>query len=127
MLTRSLGVSAALALGLFPFHAAQAQLPKSARLFEQYCITCHGNVQSQQAPDVNALRRIAPEAIYDVLTNRSTHAQARQLADDERRAIAEYLGGRNFMAANAGDAAKMPNACRNNPPITGLSAAPAWN
>ena len=76
MLTRSLGVSAALAMGLFPFHAAQAQLPKSARLFEQYCITCHGNVQSQQAPDVNALRRIAPEAIYDVLTNRSTHAQA---------------------------------------------------
>jgi polyvinyl alcohol dehydrogenase (cytochrome) len=127
MLTRFAGISATLALGLFPFHAAQAQLPKSARLFEQNCITCHGNVQTQQAPDVNALRRMTPEAIYEVLTTRSTHAQARQLADDERRAIAEYLGGRNLMAANAGDAAKMPNACRSNPPITGLSAAPAWN
>jgi polyvinyl alcohol dehydrogenase (cytochrome) len=127
MLMRFAGISATLVLGLFPFHAAQAQLPKSARLFEQNCITCHGNVQSQQAPDANALRRLAPEAIYDVLTTRSTHAQARQLADDERRAIAEYLGGRNLMPANAGDAAKMPNACRSNPPITGLSAAPAWN
>ncbi len=127
MLTRFAGILATLVLGLLPFRAAHAQLPKSARLFEQNCITCHGNVQSQQAADVNALRRMTPEAIYEVLTTRSTHAQARQLADDERRAIAEYLGGRNFMAANAGDAAKMPNACRSNPPITSLSAAPAWN
>ena len=103
MLMRFAGFSATLVLGLFPFHAAQAQLPRSARLFEQSCITCHGNVQSQQAADVNALRRMTPEAIYEVLTTRSTHAQARQLADDERRAIAEYLGGRNLMAANAGD------------------------
>ena len=124
---RSLVRCAVASIGLASFGSAWAQLPKSGRLFEQNCLTCHANAPSPQAEDVTKLRRMTPEAIVDALGRSAAHAQARQLPDADQRAIAEYLSGRNFMAGNTGDAAKMPHACPSNPPIASLSGAPAWN
>jgi polyvinyl alcohol dehydrogenase (cytochrome) len=121
------GIPGATLLVLVVFVPAQAQLPKSSRLFEQNCLMCHTNLDSRLAPDTTALRQIAPEAIYQVLNTSATHQPLRQLPDDDKRAIAAYLSGRNFTGATAGDAQSMPNACPNNPPLTSLTAAPAWN
>ena len=78
-------------------------------------------------PDATALRQMTPEAIYDALHKGDGHAPARQLSDADRRSIGEYLSGRNVMGSTAGDASAMPNVCAANPPITSLSAMPAWN
>ena len=107
--------------------AAIAQLPKSGRLFEQNCVMCHGNVAGRPAPEAGALRRLTPEAIVQALAAGSAHERARQLSEEDQRAIGEFLSGRNYMAAGAGEAAKMPNACKSNPGITSLTSAPAWN
>jgi polyvinyl alcohol dehydrogenase (cytochrome) len=106
---------------------ALAQLPKSARLFEQNCLMCHGNVKTGQTPDANALRRMAPEAIVTEIGKGSAHEPLARLSDVDRRAIAEYLAGRNFMAPNQGDTQRMPNACSTNSGVTSLTASPAWN
>src|SRR5579864_3437051 len=127
MFKRFPGIPAAALVALVAFVPAQAQLPKSSHLFEQNCLMCHTNLDSKRAPDTTALRQIAPETIYQVLNTSATHQPLRQLPDDDKRAIAEYLSGRNFTGATAGDAQSMPNACPNHPPLTSLTAAPAWN
>jgi len=107
--------------------SAVAQLPKSARLFEQNCLGCHGNGPGQRGPDATALRQMTPEAIVQALASGAAHQQARQLSDADQRAIGVFLNGRNFMGGNAGDASAMPNKCANNPGISSLTSAPAWN
>ena len=116
----------ALAAALMLCAPAFAQLPKSARLFEQNCLMCHGNVRSGPA-DANALRQMTPEAIFDAIGKSAAHEPLARLSEDDRRAIAVYLAGRNFMAPNQGDARRMPNACAASPGITSLTATPAWN
>jgi polyvinyl alcohol dehydrogenase (cytochrome) len=101
-----------------------AQLPKSAKLFDQNCVSCHANTAGSAGPEAGALRKLTPEAIVAKL---DSHGAAAALSNDDKRAIAEYLSGRNYMAPGSGDAAKMPNACKGNPPITSLTTAPAWN
>ncbi len=103
---------------------ALAQLPKSAKLFEQNCIRCHANVPGSAGPGAAVLRRLEPEAIVAKL---ASHPAGGVLPDADQRAIAEYLSGRNLMAAGEGDAAKMPNACKGNPPLPSLTSGPAWN
>lgn len=103
---------------------ATAQLPKSAKLFEENCISCHANIPGSPGPEAGALRRLAPEAI---VTKIGSHGAVSSLAEADKIAIAEYLSGRNFMAPGQGDAAKMANACKGNPPITSLKGAPLWN
>ena len=115
------------ALSLVPVNLLNAQLPKSGRLFEQNCVMCHPNSPGGQGPEAGTLRRLAPEAIVQKLADGSAHAQARQLSEADQRAIAEFLSGRNYMVPGTGDAAKMPNVCRTNPPISSLTEAPAWN
>jgi polyvinyl alcohol dehydrogenase (cytochrome) len=105
---------------------APAQSPEAGRLFEQSCMTCHGNPAIEKAPDPSVLRQMAPEAIYKALTSGAMVPQAEKLTDAQKRIIAEYLGGRNIVEGS-GDAARMANQCGSNPPITTLSATPAWN
>src|ERR1700692_3524026 len=107
--------------------AAIAQSPQAARLFDQSCTSCHSETLGKRTPDATALRQMTPEAIYDALNKGEAHASARQLTDADRRSIGEYLSGRNFMGSNAGESSAMPNVCTSNPPITSLSATPAWN
>ena len=107
--------------------SALAQLPKSARLFEQNCLGCHGYGPGQRGPDATALRQRTPEAIVQALAKGEAHMQARQLSNDDQRAIGTFLNGRNFMGGNEGEASVMPNKCAANPGISSLSSAPAWN
>jgi polyvinyl alcohol dehydrogenase (cytochrome) len=122
-----LPAAALLVWGFLSFDSARAQLPKSARLFDQNCLGCHPNVRSGSAPDVTALRQMTPEAIYQTLTTRASHLQASQLSNEEKQWIAEYLSGRNMMLGITADAKQMPNVCRSNPSMKNLSSAPAWN
>src|SRR6266700_4032885 len=71
-----------------------AQTVANLRLFEQHCTNCHGNPAGPKgALDGLKLRQMAPEAIYAAL-GRAPHANVP--SDQEKRAIAEYLGGRKI-------------------------------
>jgi polyvinyl alcohol dehydrogenase (cytochrome) len=97
-------------------------------VFEQNCASCHvSGSPDQRAPDRQTLMKLSPEAIYAALTTGPMSEQAKNLTDVQKRAIANFLSGRPFGSADAGDAAKMPNHCASSSSLTGQSAAPRWN
>lgn len=100
---------------------------KGQALYEQTCATCHDNPSGSRTPDVKALMSLTPEAIYNQVTAGAMVAQAQKLTDPEKRAVAEFLGGRPLDLNSSGSASTMPNRCSNNPPIGDPAAAPAWN
>ena len=96
-------------------------------IFGNYCESCHGNPKVDSAPAPAMLKKLSPEKIYQTLTTGDMVTQARDLTDQQKRDIAEWVGGRKLGAADAGDGRKMPNQCASNPPIHDLNSAPSWN
>ncbi|MEQ1948592.1 MAG: PQQ-binding-like beta-propeller repeat protein [Bryobacteraceae bacterium] len=101
--------------------------PNGNRLFDQSCTTCHGNANVERAPAPAVLRGMTPEKIYEALTTGAMQVQAKDLADDAKRAIAEYLGDRKLGAALVAGSKLMPNQCAANPALADISSKPAWN
>src|SRR6185437_16858664 len=65
-------------------------------LFNDHCANCHGNPQVEQAPSPATLKQMVPEHIYEVITSGVMQAMAAGLTDEQKREIAEYLGGRKI-------------------------------
>ena len=51
---------------------------------------------------------------------------AANLSDQDKRLIAEWVGGRKLDTDSVGAADKMPNQCASHPPVR-ESTAPGWN
>src|SRR5215813_11984575 len=114
---------------------ADAQVASGTiRQFEEHCATCHRNAgvapnpDAKQAPTLDALRKLTPEAVYAVMTSKPTppHAQ-KDLTDLLRRGFAEFVGGRKIGSVPAGDAKAMPNQCGAGSKLADPSTMPAWN
>lgn len=98
---------------------ALAQAPARQRLgtefgisaFERECSKCHGNEAVERAPSPAAIRQMPPERIYAAITTGIMQTQAANLNDEQKRRLAEYMGGRPLGSADLGDASKMPNRC----------------
>jgi polyvinyl alcohol dehydrogenase (cytochrome) len=96
--------------------------------FEKNCSKCHGNVNSQgSAATRESLMKLSPEAIYSTLTTSSMIDHSKNLTDDQKRLIAQHLGGRPFGVADVGDAKAMSNRCAANPPLSDPSSGVFWN
>ena len=67
-----------------------------------------------------------PERIYEAITTGPMKTMAARLTDDEKRLLAEYMGGRKLDLSDVGDAKNMPNVCPTHPPVKDMNA-PAWN
>src|SRR5215813_4191870 len=103
------------------------------RLFEERCATCHRNpgvpraAGAEQAPDIDALRKLSPDTVYAAMTMNPTpaHAQAQaELMDIVKRGFAEFVGGRKLGSAPAGDPKAMTNQCGGDAKFANPSAAP---
>lgn len=94
--------------------------------FERECTKCHGNPAVERAPTPAAIRQMSPERIYTALTTGVMQAQGANLSDEQKRRLAEYMGGRPLGSAAQGDAAQMPNHCPAQA-ISDLSKSPEWN
>lgn len=94
-------------------------------IFGNYCESCHGKVEA--APTPAMLKKMTPEHIYLALTKGDMVAMAKDLSDQQKRDIAEWVGGRKLAAAESGDASKMPNVCSTNPTIKDVTSTPSWN
>jgi polyvinyl alcohol dehydrogenase (cytochrome) len=98
------------------------------RVFQQRCVTCHGNPDaSVKAPDPAALRQMPPERILEALTTGVMQIQGRTLSDLDKRRVAEALSARRMGATESGDAKRMRNVCSANPALGDLAAKPNWN
>ncbi len=71
-----------------------------AGLYADHCAQCHeGGVP--RAPHSVKFQILGPTAIYEALTRGVMQAQAAGLTDEEKRALAEYLGGAALPTATA--------------------------
>ena len=97
------------------------------RNFGDRCASCHGNPKVPDAPDPLVLKRMTPEHIYQVLTVGDMKDIAKNIPDDDKRAIATFLAGRRMSDGDRGAAKAMPNVCTSSPPVRSLTSVPAWN
>ena len=95
-------------------------------VFQQHCVSCHGNPAFQSAPAPATLRSMSPERIYTALTTGVMKSVGDTLSEEDRRRVSESLAGQLLGTARAGDAATMPNRCASNPPLHEVGRAD-WN
>ena len=103
------------------------------RLIDQRCANCHRNPVADRksdvegAPEWTTLRQMAPEAILQSITKGAMRVHAEDVADEVKRAMAEYISGRKFAPLAAGAASSMPNRCTAGGAMRDLATAPLWN
>src|SRR5580698_7098994 len=95
--------------------------------FERECTKCHGNAAVDRAPSPAAIRQMPPERIYAAITTGIMQTQASSLTDEQKRRLAEYMGGRPLGSAAVGDASQMPNRCAAGATLSDPSKGAAWN
>jgi polyvinyl alcohol dehydrogenase (cytochrome) len=95
--------------------------------FERECTKCHGNAAVDRAPSPAAIRQMPPERIYAAITTGIMQSQAANLTDEQKRRLAEYMGGRPLGSAALGDAGQMPNRCAAGAALPDPSKGAAWN
>ncbi len=96
--------------------------------FERECTKCHGNAAVDRAPSPAAIRQMPPERIYAAMTTGIMQIEAANLTEEQKRRLAEYMGGRPLGSAALGDASQMPNRCpAGGGELTDPSKGPAWN
>jgi polyvinyl alcohol dehydrogenase (cytochrome) len=95
--------------------------------FERECTKCHGNAAVGRAQTPAAIRQMPPERIYAAITTGSMQTQAANLTDEQKRRVAEFMGGRPLGSAALGDASQMPNRCGAGNSMPDPSKGPAWN
>ena len=97
-------------------------------LFQQRCLSCHGNPAFKEAPSPEALREMTPEHVFEVLSTGPMYPIVGQsLSDDQRRSVAESITGQLMGTSQSGAAATMPNQCAAQPAMADPAAGPAWN
>src|SRR5213593_705012 len=95
-------------------------------LFKNNCTSCHGATPVERAPTEALIKQMPPERIYEAITTGPMKTMAQKLSDDEKRLLAEYMGGRKLDRDDVGDMKNMPNACASHPPVKDMNA-PSWN
>jgi polyvinyl alcohol dehydrogenase (cytochrome) len=120
------GVGAGLLMGALLAHsagAADSSAPERRgtelgfAVFQQHCVSCHGNPAFERAPTPAILRTMSPERIYTALTSGIMKPVGDTLSDTDRRRVAESLAGQFLGSQKAGDVAAMQNRCTDNPPL----------
>ena len=87
------------ALLIFLAHAGVAQhLSESTgvNLFKNNCTGCHGIHPVERAPSEASIKQMPPERIYEAITTGVMKNMAQKLTEDEKRLLAEYMGGRKL-------------------------------
>ncbi len=111
------------ALGARGFSGTADDPPDGAAIFARDCVTCHNGAANNRAPAPDVLRQRSPEAILSALTAGGMRPQGGRLTGAERRAVAEYLGGRSLGGDITGATV---GRCTNLSPIDVAPNTPAW-
>jgi polyvinyl alcohol dehydrogenase (cytochrome) len=121
-----LAISVVLAAALIVVAAASAQAQADgAAVFRSNCATCHDAAATSRAPAPDQLKERSPESIIAALTGGAMRYQGLSLSGAERRAVAEFLTGKQVGAEAKVD--PKIGRCTVVPPLTSLASGPAWN
>ncbi len=104
---------------------ALAQAPVGEVAFKRDCAQCHVSPAADlRAPNLDALRKLTPEAINNALTIGTMRLQGAVLTDPERRAIVQYLAGRPL-----DESSTVPTAgrCTTSTPMSDPGSGAHWN
>jgi polyvinyl alcohol dehydrogenase (cytochrome) len=106
-------VRTALALAVAIATPAVGYAQQGLMLFQERCANCHEVTPppERRVPSLDALRNLSPEAVLVALTTGPMAPNATDLTEPQRRAIAEYIGGRPIGAGQKGLASAMQNQC----------------
>ena len=109
-----------------PWIAAQKALQAKmsgpgGEIFAQNCAVCHEQGVAH-APSPYILKIMTTSSIYNALTKGAMRVQAAALSDEQKKAVAEYLGGANM----AGDSKLAPPYCSGTAARLDLSRPPAY-
>lgn len=114
-------------LVLVPVAAAAQPAPPGAAVYKQHCAFCHDGTIPRM-PNRDALRQLAPEHIESELASFSMRRQGGALTPAERRAVAEFLTGREAGSYRAPLSVIPKTAyCRAAGTSGDPLAGPAWN
>jgi polyvinyl alcohol dehydrogenase (cytochrome) len=83
---------AVILLGCLPLYALSAQPRSGAQVFDGACAGCHGTGSAIAAPHPEALRLMSARSIESALQTGRMKAQGASLSQDDRVAVAQYLG-----------------------------------
>ena len=95
--------------------------------FQANCATCHveaDTAENLNVPSVEALRAYTSEAILNSLLNGRMRIEGTPLTEADRRAVAQFLGGRPLRERSAGSSVVR---CTTSPSFPGAGAADGWN
>jgi polyvinyl alcohol dehydrogenase (cytochrome) len=96
-------------------------------IFQNTCLSCHGNPNVKGAPDPSVLRSYSPERIYAALSTGAMKAVGDQLSEEQRRLVAQAVAGRLLGTSPQGDYKFMADHCAANPPLRSPTSGPSWN
>ncbi len=102
--------------------ALQAKMSgPGGQIFTKNCAVCHEHGVAH-APSPYILKIMTASSIYNALTTGAMRVQAAALSDDEKKAVAEYLGGANMV----GDSKLAPPYCNGATAGLDLSRPPTY-
>ena len=97
--------------------APPAAGPNGETIFTQKCMLCHG--PGLRAPDLDQLRKLSAQHIFEALKTGAMQVQAASLSDAEKRIVADWIGSPQ-KRTERGDL----NPCKAKP--TSTPASGAW-
>jgi polyvinyl alcohol dehydrogenase (cytochrome) len=97
--------------------------------FEGGCANCHDNPAAvSKAPTRDAMRAMTPERILEVLKTPSPAHEGRMtMTENQRRAMAELVTGKQFAGTPARDVSVMTNKCPAPMKLENPFSRPRWN
>src|SRR5512140_2011920 len=75
---------------------ARAQSAAGEQVFRARCASCHSGQPDSRAPSPDALKSRAAQAVIDALANGGMRVQGSQMNGADRRAVAEYVTGKQI-------------------------------
>lgn len=99
------------ALGIFMLVAMQAAAQeRAAGHYRRYCARCHEPERAGQTPDIRMLRQMTAETVLSTMeTGGTMETIARPMTDKQRRALAEFVSGKEFKKPDATDGLSKDN------------------
>ena len=113
----------ALLLSLCAAPALAQAAPNGEALYKANCAECHSQT-TPGAPNVEALKQLAPEAVVTSLTYGRMTIQGFGLNDGEKRAVAEFVTGRRLGPAPP---PRLANRCSTTSQMTDPARGAGWN
>jgi polyvinyl alcohol dehydrogenase (cytochrome) len=101
----------------------RAQTPAGEQVFRARCASCHNGQPDSRAPAPEALKSRAPQAVIDALVNGAMRVQGAQMNGADRRAVAEFVTGRQLEGDVIGAAA---GRCAKTSPLGSLERGARW-